>query len=67
MRLMGVAVSNDDQASQVVNVFAAATAKAEDFLGANHFNNSSNTPHSYSPPDQSRWQNSSLSLAWGRA
>ncbi len=39
-RGLGVAVSIDDQAGQTVNVFAAATAKAEDFLGANHYNNS---------------------------
>jgi len=39
-RGLGVTVSLDDQTGQTVNVFTAATSKAEDFLGANHFNNS---------------------------
>jgi hypothetical protein len=40
-RGLSVTVSLDDQAGQTVNVFASATAKAEDFLGANHLSNTS--------------------------
>lgn len=47
-RGLGVAVSIDAQATQVVNVFNAQTGKDEDFLGKNHYRNTSNNARTLS-------------------